>query len=61
MASVDKRPNGTWRTRWREYPGGPQRTKSFARKVDATQHLVSTQHDLMVGSSRGSSEVSDDG
>lgn len=49
MASIDKRPNGTWRARWREYPGGPQRTKSFARKVDAERHLVSVQHDLMRG------------
>ncbi len=49
MASVDKRPSGQWRARWREYPGGPQRTKHFARKVDADQHLVRVQHDLMTG------------
>lgn len=35
MASIDKRPGGRWRARWREYPGGPQRTKAFIRKVDA--------------------------
>lgn len=49
MASIDKRENGTWRARWREYPGGPQRTKAFNRKVDAQRHLVSVQHDLMRG------------
>ncbi len=49
MASVDKRPTGQWRARWREYPGGPQRTKHFARKVDADQHLVKVQHDLLTG------------
>lgn len=49
MASVDKRPDGAYRARWREYPGGPQRTKSFRRKVDAEQHLVRVQHDLLTG------------
>lgn len=49
MASVDKRPGGQWRARWREYPGGPQRPKSFGRKVDAEQHLVRVQHDLFTG------------
>lgn len=47
MASIDKRPNGQWRARWREYPGGPQTTKTFARKVDAQQHLIDVQHRLM--------------
>jgi integrase len=49
MASIDKRPNGRWRARWREYPGGPQRTKSFARKIDAERHLVDVQHRLLTG------------
>jgi integrase len=40
MASVDKRPDGRWRARWREYAGGPQHTKHFRRKVDAEQHLA---------------------
>lgn len=39
MASIDKRPNGTWRARWREYPGGPQKTRAFPRKVDAQDFL----------------------
>ena len=33
--SIDKRPTGKYRARVREYPGGPQTTKLFARKVDA--------------------------
>lgn len=49
MASIDKRPDGRYRARWREYPGGPQRTKSFARKVDAERWLVKVQHDLLSG------------
>lgn len=49
MASVDRRPNGRWRARWREYPGGPQRSKHFARKVDAERHLVDVQHRLLTG------------
>lgn len=49
MASIDKRANGQYRARWREYPGGPQRTKQFARKVDAEAHLVKVQHDLLTG------------
>ncbi len=28
MASIDKRPDGRYRARWREYPGGPQKTRS---------------------------------
>ena len=39
MASIDKRPNGRYRTRWREYPGGPQKTRHFDRKSDAQQFL----------------------
>ncbi len=49
MASIDKRPDGRYRARWREYPGGPQRSKHFGRKIDAERHLVATQHDLLTG------------
>lgn len=49
MASVEKRPNGQWRARWREYPGGPQRARHFPRKIDAEQHIVEVQHRLMTG------------
>ena len=27
MASIDKRPNGKCRARWREAPGGPKKTR----------------------------------
>lgn len=50
MASIDKRPNGRWRARWREYPGGPQRSRHFVRKVDAERFLVDIQHQLLTGS-----------
>ena len=50
MASIDKRPNGQWRARWREYPGGPQRAQHFGRKVDAEAHLVKQQHAIATGS-----------
>lgn len=49
MASIDKRPNGTYRARWREYPRGPQKSKQFARKVDATAFLTSVQHNILSG------------
>jgi integrase len=49
MASIDKRSDGTYRARWREYPGGPQKTKSFRRKVDANDWLVKVQHELRSG------------
>lgn len=49
MASVEKRPNGRWRARWREYPGGPQRSRHFTRKIDAEQYLVRIQSDLQRG------------
>lgn len=49
MASVDKRPDGHWRARWREYPGGPQRARHFDRKLDAERWLVKQQHDLLTG------------
>jgi integrase len=49
MASIDKRPNGKWRARWREYPGGPQKTKHFTRKIDAEQFLDGIRGDLARG------------
>jgi len=50
MASVDRRPNGQWRARWREYPGGPQKYEIFDWKVDAQRFLTRVGHDLMTGS-----------
>ena len=40
MASVDRRPNGQWRARWQEYPGGPQKYEIFDWKVDAQRFLT---------------------
>jgi integrase len=48
-ASADQRPDGTWRARWREFPGGPQRSKHFPLKRDALRFLVDVQHDLARG------------
>jgi integrase len=49
MASIDKRADGRYRARWREYPGGPQRTKHFARKMDAERFLDGVRGDLARG------------
>jgi integrase len=49
MASIDKRPNGRWRARWREYPGGPQKTRSFVRKADAETFLDKIRGGLATG------------
>jgi hypothetical protein len=47
MASIDTRPDGRWyRARWREYPGGPQKVRHFARKRDADQFLDAVRGDL---------------
>jgi integrase len=50
VASIDRRPNGKWRARWREYPGGPQRARHFPRKIDAERYLTAVEHRLMSGS-----------
>lgn len=49
MASIDKRTNGKWRARWREYAGGPQKTRHFVRKIDAEQFLDRVRGDLARG------------
>jgi hypothetical protein len=49
MASIDRRPDGQWRARWREYPGGPQKSQHFGRKVDAERHLDIIRGDLARG------------
>jgi integrase len=49
MASIEKRADGRWRARWREYPAGPQTTKHFDRKGDAERFLVEVEHGLLVG------------
>lgn len=47
MASIDKVTAG-WRARWRT-PDGASRSKTFARKVDAENHLTSVQHSKLTG------------
>lgn len=49
MASIDRRPDGRYRARWREYPGGPQRTRQFTRKADAVRFLDGIRGDLAHG------------
>lgn len=49
MASIDKRPDGQYRARWREYPNGPQRSRSFARKAEAQRFLDGIRGDLARG------------
>ena len=49
MASIDRRPDGQWRARWREYPGGPQKSQHFGRKLDAERHLDIIRGDLARG------------
>jgi integrase len=49
VSSIDKRPNGSWRARWRE-PGGRQRARHFPRKIDAQRHLASITVDVARGS-----------
>jgi integrase len=49
VGSVDRRPNGRWRARWREYPGGPQKAKHFGRKLDAERFLVGIEHSMLAG------------
>lgn len=44
MASIDKRPNGKYRARWRPVPGGPQKTRLFDRKIDAQRFLAEVEH-----------------
>ena len=48
-ASIDKRIDGRYRTRWREYPGGPQKTRHFDRKADAERFLDGIRGDLARG------------
>jgi integrase len=49
MANTDKRPSGHYRARWREFPGGPQKTRQFKRKVDAENFIDGIRGDLVRG------------
>lgn len=48
MSTVSRRRNGKWQARWRE-PNGRQRSRDFARKVDATRFLATVEADLVRG------------
>jgi hypothetical protein len=50
MASIERRPNGRWRARYRLHPGRPQRARHFDRKVDAERFLTRVQGQLLDGS-----------
>jgi integrase len=49
MASIERRSDGTYRARWREHPGGPQRARHFQRKLDAEHFLDRLRGDLVRG------------
>jgi integrase len=49
MASISRRPNGTWQARYRAVPRGPQKSKVFARKVDAQRWLDETLASIVTG------------
>ncbi len=48
MASINKR-GGRWQARYRERPGGPQKTRTFDRKIDAERWLDGIRGDLARG------------
>lgn len=48
MASIQKRPNGKWRARYRE-PSGRERARHFDRKADAKRWLDEVTADLVTG------------
>jgi hypothetical protein len=52
MSSVDKLRSGKYRARYREVPGGPQKTRSFIRMADARAWLAQVGHDLLSGTYR---------
>jgi integrase len=49
MASIDKRPNGKYLARWREFPGGPQKYKQFDLKGKAADFLKTVDYQLLTG------------
>ena len=49
MASIEKRPNGRYRVRWRPYPGAPQKARQFDRKRDAEVFRAKVKHDIDTG------------
>jgi integrase len=49
MAHISKHQHGKWRARWQEYPGGPEKSKNFDRKIDAQNFLATTMADIQRG------------
>src|ERR1700676_2615588 len=48
MSSVHRESNGSWRARYRN-PEGRDRSRNFARKIDAERFLVSIEHSKQTG------------
>lgn len=48
MASIQRRPDGAWRVRYRD-PDGRERSKHFDRKVDAERFRTTVQTDILRG------------
>ncbi|MFN8019842.1 MAG: hypothetical protein U0P45_17240, partial [Acidimicrobiales bacterium] len=48
MASIDKRPNGRWRARYRDHEG-KQHARHFERKTDAQRWLDKIGGELVTG------------
>jgi len=48
MSSIDKQPNGHYKTRYRT-PDGRSRAKTFGRKADAERFLTSVDHSKLTG------------
>lgn len=48
MASIQRRPDGRWRARYRD-PSGRERARHFPRKVDAERFLTTVRADMLRG------------
>lgn len=49
MASIQKRPNGKWRARYRDEEGR-EHSRHFERKVDASKWLGTITAGMLIGS-----------
>lgn len=49
MASISKRHDGRWLARYREVPGGPQKTRTFERKRDGEKWLAEISASMVTG------------
>ncbi|HUZ20795.1 MAG TPA: site-specific integrase [Acidimicrobiales bacterium] len=48
MSSIRRDASGAWRARYRD-PNGHQRSRNFARKIDADQFLTGIEHSKLLG------------